>query len=102
MLRHTVCIRERKSERERRRHRAGEKGIVGARVFAADIRLFARKDFDIYLYGCVSIRKQQVILVFQANENRVSRRGRSDCGRREGDEREQERDAHTGRARFLD
>lgn len=30
MLRHTVCIRERKSERERRRHRAGEKGIVGA------------------------------------------------------------------------
>lgn len=38
-------------------------------------------------------KTQQVILLLQANEIRVSRRGRSDCGRREGDqERKRERD----------
>lgn len=45
---------------------------------------------------------KQVILLLQANENKVSRRGRSNC-EREGDrESRREREKETGRARFLD
>lgn len=69
------CVRN--SEREKEAESRGERHCGSMSVCSR----YAVVCFDIYLYGCVSVREQQVILLLQASENRVSRR--HDCGRRE-------------------
>lgn len=97
MLRHTVCKRERKRMRERDMEQ-GERHCGSMSVRSRYSIVCLQSLCHLFVQLCIS-QIQQVILLLQANENSV--RGRSDCGRREGD-RESKRETETGRARFLD